>query len=317
MPKNQLCRNCGHIVEDNYCPTCGQRTNTHRLGWMSFAESVSSTFIGDEAYGLRGIHMRKGAVMTWFDILVRPQRVIPEFIAGRRRKYFNPVTILLLLSTFYAVVFMLTGKPYTPLAAEGQEIYLRLLNTSIDYAILHPASYLLLMLPFHALAMKSLFWRKSDLRYVEYLYIGIFLCIIELTLMVAALPAERLVAGFRNFYFTTLPLFACSAFVFRRLFSLTCFGAMIRALLVVVLKYLYMLLFTVALTALALYGYYRFAPEDFRDTFNIGDVTAPAKTDGKSNHLREFIKELVREAEDDENTVYEAAPTRADSTRVK
>lgn len=60
--------------------------------------------------------MRKGAATTWLSILFRPHRVIPEFIAGRRRKYFNPVAILLLLSTFYAVVFLLVGKEYTPLA---------------------------------------------------------------------------------------------------------------------------------------------------------------------------------------------------------
>ena len=90
MPKHQLCRNCGHTVDSNYCPVCGQRTSTRRLGWASLAESVTSTFIGDEAYGLRGIDMRKGAATTWLSILFRPHRVIPEFIAGRRRKYFNP-----------------------------------------------------------------------------------------------------------------------------------------------------------------------------------------------------------------------------------
>lgn len=64
MPKHQLCRNCGYEIDHNYCPACGQRTTTDRLTWASLAESVSSTFIGDEAYGLRGINMRKGAVMT-------------------------------------------------------------------------------------------------------------------------------------------------------------------------------------------------------------------------------------------------------------
>ena len=72
MPKHQLCRNCGYEIDHNYCPACGQRTTTDRLTWASLAESVSSTFIGDEAYGLRGINMRKGAVMTWLAILIHP-----------------------------------------------------------------------------------------------------------------------------------------------------------------------------------------------------------------------------------------------------
>ena len=52
MPKHQLCRNCGHEIDHNYCPACGQRTTTDRLTWASLVDSVSSTFIGDEAYGL-------------------------------------------------------------------------------------------------------------------------------------------------------------------------------------------------------------------------------------------------------------------------
>lgn len=79
-------------------------------------DSVSSTFIGDEAYGLRGINMRKGAVMTWLAILIHPYVSVSEFILGHRRKYFNPVAILLMLSTFYAVVFALVSKEFTPTA---------------------------------------------------------------------------------------------------------------------------------------------------------------------------------------------------------
>ena len=95
MPKHQLCRNCGHEIDHNYCPACGQRTTTDRLTWASLVDSVSSTFIGDEAYGLRGINMRKGAVMTWLAILIHPYVSVSEFILGHRRKYFNPVAILL------------------------------------------------------------------------------------------------------------------------------------------------------------------------------------------------------------------------------
>lgn len=116
MPKHQLCRNCGHEIDHNYCPACGQRTTTDRLTWASLVDSVSSTFIGDEAYGLRGINMRKGAVMTWLAILIHPYVSVSEFILGHRRKYFNPVAILLMLSTFYAVVFALVSKEFTPTA---------------------------------------------------------------------------------------------------------------------------------------------------------------------------------------------------------
>ena len=166
MPKHQLCRNCGYEIDHNYCPACGQRTTTDRLTWASLAESVSSTFIGDEAYGLRGINMRKGAVMTWLAILTHPYASVSEFILGHRRKYFNPVAILLMLSTFYAVVFALVGKEFSPTARADYPLFRWLICSYYDYATLHPAANMLLMLPFYALAMKTVFRRLYDLKYV-------------------------------------------------------------------------------------------------------------------------------------------------------
>ncbi len=220
MSKHQLCRNCGHEVYQNYCPACGQRTNTERLDWGSMFDSVTSPIIGDEAYGLRGINMRLGFLMTWCTILRHPYTSIAEFIEGSRRKYYNPVGILLMLSTIYAIVFYLVGKEYTPLAKEGQNILLWAACSYYDYASLHPAINMLVTLPFLAMAMKTVFRKRSDFRYVEYLYIGVFLSIFEITLMLAFLGLELLVPWFRSFWAITAPMFVYTAFVFYKLFGL-------------------------------------------------------------------------------------------------
>lgn len=305
MSKHQLCRNCGHIVDNNYCPACGQRTSTRRLGWAALVESVTSTFIGDEAYGLRGMNMRKGAVMTWLSILFRPHRVIPEFIAGCRRKYFNPVAILLLLSTFYAVVFLLVGKDYTPIAADDQPLFQWLVSTYIDYASLHPAGYLLLVLPFFALAMKTVFRRKTDLRYVEYLYIGIFLSIFEITLMIAALPAELLIPWYSSFYMLTLPLFLYTTFVFLKIFGLKKKrSALLRTLLANLLQYVYIFVATLVLCSAAVGGFYLISPEKCRETFTFNRSLHAGQQEGETqNLLRDTIQGIVEalsEPDDDE-----------------
>lgn len=305
MSKHQLCRNCGHIVDNNYCPACGQRTSTRRLGWAALVESVTSTFIGDEAYGLRGMNMRKGAVMTWLSILFRPHRVIPEFIAGCRRKYFNPVAILLLLSTFYAVVFLLVGKDYTPIAADEQPLFQWLVSTYIDYASLHPAGYLLLMLPFFALAMKTVFRRKTDLRYVEYLYIGIFLSIFEITLMIAALPAELLIPWYSSFYMLTLPLFLYTTFVFLKIFGLKKKrSALLRTLLANLLQYVYIFVATLVLCSAAVGGFYLISPEKCCETFTFNRSLHAGQQEGETqNLLRDTIQGIVEalsEPDDDE-----------------
>ena len=319
MSKHQLCRNCGHIVNNNYCPACGQRTSTRRLSWAALVESVTSTFIGDEAYGLRGMNMRKGAVMTWLAILIQPHRVIPEFIAGCRRKYFNPVAILLLLSTFYAVVFLLVGKEYTPGATDDQGMFVWLLNTYIDYATLHPAGYLLLLLPFFALAMKTVFRRRADLRYVEYLYIGIFLAIFEITLMIAALPAELLLPWYSSFYMMTLPLFLYTAFVFWKIFGLKKKrSALLRTLLIDLLQYVYMFLITLLVCGCLMGGYYLIAPEKFRKALDSDGKLRIERPEGsKNNRLHDVINGIVDAFAEEDEAEPEAAQIPADSLPAK
>lgn len=268
MTKHQLCRNCGEVIAGNYCSACGQRANVDRLNWASLAESATSTLIGDEAYGLRGINMRKGLVMTWLTILCRPYVSVSEFLQGQRRKYFNPVAILLMLSTFYAVVFTLVGKEFTPTAREGQHLFVWLICSYYDYATLHPAANILLTLPFFALGMKTVFRKKSDLRYVEYLYIGIFIAVFEMTLMILALPAELLVPWYNSFYMQTLPVFVYAACVCWRLFGLKKKTAVLRTLSAYLLEYVYMFLTALVTICLALGCYYIFAPGKFKAEFN-------------------------------------------------
>lgn len=98
---------------------------------------------------------------------------------------------------------------------------------------------MLLMLPFYALAMKTVFRRRSDLKYVEYLYIGIFLSVFEITLMILALPAELFIPWYSSFYMQMLPVFIYTGFVFRKLFGLKKKGAVLRTLLANGLQYVY------------------------------------------------------------------------------
>ncbi len=120
---------------------------------------------------------------------------------------------------------------------------------------------MLLMLPFYALAMKTVFRRRSDLKYVEYLYIGIFLSVFEITLMILALPAELFIPWYSSFYMQMLPVFIYTGFVFRKLFGLKKKGAVLRTLLANGLQYVYAFFAALGLLTLSLGIYYLVAPE--------------------------------------------------------
>ena len=63
--------------------------------------------------------------------------------------------------------------------------------------------------------MKTVFRRRSDLKYVEYLYICIFLSVFEITLMILALPSELFIPWYSSFFMQMLPFIIYTGFVFR------------------------------------------------------------------------------------------------------
>lgn len=169
---------------------------------------------------------------------------------------------------------------------------------------------MLLMLPFYALAMKTVFRRRSDLKYVEYLYIGIFLSVFEITLMILALPAELFIPWYSSFYMQMLPVFIYTGFVFRKLFGLKKKGAVLRTLLVDMLQYVYAFFAALGLLTLSLGIYYLVAPEKFKEELNILDRNAKSgqterlyQGEGALNDILNGIMDVVyREDETDKSS---------------
>ncbi|MFR6634531.1 MAG: hypothetical protein ACLUQ6_06210 [Alistipes onderdonkii] len=169
---------------------------------------------------------------------------------------------------------------------------------------------MLLMLPFYALAMKTVFRRRSDLKYVEYLYIGIFLSVFEITLMILALPAELFIPWYSSFYMQMLPVFIYTGFVFRKLFGLKKKGAVLRTLLANGLQYVYAFFAALGLLTLSLGIYYLVAPEKFKEELNIRNrdarteqVEGSQQGEGALNDiLNGFLDGLLHEDEADKSS---------------
>lgn len=204
---NQICRNCGHTVEGLYCSNCGQKNDVERLKWSSLADNFLSTFVGDGAIGERRSNIRYGFLQTILVTVIHPGQTVTEYLEGHRRKYFNPVTILLMLSGFYALIGVFFGliddtpKPSSNVLGE----YVNLL---MAYAQSHPAMIYLLLLPFTALAYKWVFRKRSDLRYIEFAYIGIFAAIFSVILVFLELPFRSAALEKYDSYATVLSLLA-------------------------------------------------------------------------------------------------------------
>ncbi len=86
------CLNCNTPYTKNnfHCSVCGQRTSTHRF-------SLKSIFAHDFIHAI--FHLDKGFFSTLKNLFTQPGVVVKEFLEGKRVKYFNYFTMILVLIT--------------------------------------------------------------------------------------------------------------------------------------------------------------------------------------------------------------------------
>jgi hypothetical protein len=82
------CKNCNTEFEGKFCPNCSQKAATKRFTIKNFAAEAFHAIT----------HTDKGILYLIKELFRRPGTVALEYNAGKRKKYFNPITYLLLIS---------------------------------------------------------------------------------------------------------------------------------------------------------------------------------------------------------------------------
>ena len=109
------CLNCGTLISEgmNYCHHCGQRVSVKRLTGKSVTISIFS--------GLTRIN--KGVLYTCYCLLLRPWRVISNYIKGRRIRYINPIQLLLILTFLTMAISSLYAQPNVSNISEDYQLF--------------------------------------------------------------------------------------------------------------------------------------------------------------------------------------------------
>lgn len=92
-----VCKNCGLLCYDNFCPRCGQKTDTDRLTFRSMARGFAAAIVGGE----------NGLVYTIVQLFSHPNRLISNYINGKRKNYFAPFPLLFLALAVCLVVLQI------------------------------------------------------------------------------------------------------------------------------------------------------------------------------------------------------------------
>lgn len=85
------CLNCGHSISDEFCAHCGQKADTERITPHSL---VKNDILGSIW------HVEAKFFQTLKDILFRPGKTAMDYISGKRIRYNNFISLLLILFGF-------------------------------------------------------------------------------------------------------------------------------------------------------------------------------------------------------------------------
>jgi hypothetical protein len=93
------CKNCYAEFDSRFCPSCGQKADTHRLT------------VGHVIHeGLHSVtHADKGFLLLVKKMLAKPGIVAREYVEGRRKIFFNPLTFLVIASALFYYFDSVTG----------------------------------------------------------------------------------------------------------------------------------------------------------------------------------------------------------------
>jgi hypothetical protein len=166
------CLNCGTQVQDQFCPHCGQKITVKKLTWYSLVEEILHFFS----------HIEHGFLNTSYQLLIRPGRVIKEYLHGKRKKYHKPVSLYLI----WAGIRLLTFTLVSTLMHYDNFRTGNLLFGSREagvYVVQHTQAFGLLSIPIVALFVWLIISRPK-INYIETLTMSIyFYAIIEMLIM--------------------------------------------------------------------------------------------------------------------------------------
>ncbi|MDX2220583.1 MAG: DUF3667 domain-containing protein [Burkholderiales bacterium] len=167
------CLNCDSplTATQAYCSVCGQKTDTQRLTLHDITHALIHVFT----------HADHSVFSLVRDLTWKPGRVARDYVAGKRRKYFNPFTFALIVVGVTSLVLAFTKfVDFTPYAAGNPvgAFFQRNINLIV-----------LAQLPMLSLFC-TLFFRSEKLHFAEHLVLASYATgfrSVFLTLIVAPL----------------------------------------------------------------------------------------------------------------------------------
>lgn len=219
------CKNCSSSLtaESNFCNFCGAKVIRNRLTFRSIWAEVVTNFINIDNTVLK----------TYLHLFYKPELVIGHYIEGVRKRYFNVIS-------YYALALSLAGLQIF--------ILRKFFPESLDISVLVPENtpqmdvswtydyysiLALINIPLYALISKITFSGLRKFNFTEHLVIMTYI-FAQYTIFSFPIILVAVALG-GNFYIINyilfLLLFPYTAYIYKKLYSLTLSKIIIRTLI--------------------------------------------------------------------------------------
>lgn len=148
-----LCLNCDHELQGNFCTHCGQSAKTHRF-------TLNHVFTQDFLRVILFIH--KGFFFTIKELFTRPGHSAREYINGKRVSHLNYFTLLVIVLLVFSLIEQITPFHFTELIDEKNELFEIIDKVLREY----PKFVYIGIIPVYAV-FSYLFFKKVKQNYAE------------------------------------------------------------------------------------------------------------------------------------------------------
>lgn len=224
---DNCCKNCRNLLEteQQFCQNCGAKIIRNRLTLKNLIEDFSERYLNLDNTFLK----------TFVHLITRPERVIHGYISGTRKKYVNVASYFAITLTLLGLQYFIIKRFFPEMfengifATEGMETFQSELMSFIGE---HQALIMILYIPVYGLISKLVCYNLKQFNYTE--HVVMFMYIISQTSLVSMVLL--IMAGFLGIFeaisiFTIILQIIYSAYVLKRVFSLSLAGILKKTLL--------------------------------------------------------------------------------------
>ncbi len=159
------CKNCDAVIDGPFCKNCGQRTKVYKVSFRDTFDDLAASLFSIEAPLWKTIKL----------LFIKPGLILRDYLAGRRKRYYKPVTFFILTTFVYLLLRNLIGfDPFndSTIVAEDSSAS-QLLTKARNFMLLNIDKLLFVFVFTLALWLKLFFYRKRS--FAEFIAISFYL----------------------------------------------------------------------------------------------------------------------------------------------